>query len=221
MSRGPGKGHDATRQAIVETACEVVAAQGVEALTFRRVATAAEVSHGRVQHYFPDRAALVRAAFDAVQERTRRRVEDALTATGSPSALEVVAAVLRAMIPQDRRQLDELRVVAAFETLTLTEPALQEALRIGHAHLVRLITDQVARAVDHGEPHRKVDPAQAAATVLATAEGLSGQVLHGHCEPAQALRLLDAALGTVVGAAGTARPAGVRPGGGEGVGDGE
>jgi len=196
MARGPGRSHEDTRQAIVNLACEVVAEHGVEALTYRRVA-AAGVSPGRVQHYFPDRATLVRACFDEVQERAMNRVRASL-GEGTPSAFEVVRAVLRAMIPRDVEEARELKVMAMFETLALTEPTLHQALRDGYAELRRLLTDQVAKArqrlpADHGES------VVAAKMLLAVAEGLSGQVLHGHLTADEALRTIDETLARVLG----------------------
>src|SRR5690606_25273825 len=74
------------------------------------VAAAADVSPGRVQHYFTDRARLVQACFDAVQDRARSRVEATL-AKVEPSPAEVVAAILRTMIPRSPEDFRDLRVV--------------------------------------------------------------------------------------------------------------
>src|SRR5690606_22398030 len=99
VTRGRGRDHDAVRQAIIDAAGTTVEQGGVESLTFRRVAATARVSPGRIQHYFTDRASLVQACFDAVQDRARSRVEAALAA-GGPSAAEVGSAVLHTMIPR-------------------------------------------------------------------------------------------------------------------------
>lgn len=196
MARGPGRNHEETRQAIVERACSVVAEQGGEALTYRRVAIDG-VSPGRVQHYFPDRATLVRACFDEVQDRALSRVQDSL-GVGTPSPFEVVRAVLRAMIPRGPEEIRELRVMAMFETMALTEPALHQALRDGHAELRHMLASLVAH-VPEGKTAGAIEPAVAVTTLLAVAEGLSGQVLHGHLAADEAFRTIDETLARVLG----------------------
>src|SRR5690606_26724273 len=89
VARGRGGDPDVVRQAVIDAAGAAVEQGGLESLTFRRVAAAADVSPGRVQHYFTDRAKLVQACFDAVQDRARSRVEATL-AKVEPSPAEVV-----------------------------------------------------------------------------------------------------------------------------------
>jgi AcrR family transcriptional regulator len=184
MSRGLSAEHDAVQRAIADAACRLVGQSGVEALTFRRVAAEADVSPGRVQHYFPGRSELVHAAFDLVQERARDRVTSVLGGIDQPSGRDVLDAVLRAVIPQTSDELAELRVIATFETLALTEPAIRDALRTGHQALVDLLTGQVGGA---------------AVQLLATAEGLAGQALRDQIAPDDALAVLDAAVTSALG----------------------
>lgn len=202
MARGRGRDHDAVRQAIVDAAGTVVEQGGVESLTFRRVAATARVSPGRVQHYFTDRASLVQACFDAVQDRARSRVEATLAAV-EPSPAEVVAAILRTMIPRSPEDFRDLRVVTMFETLALTEPELGRALLEGHAELRRLLIDQVALVLDGPGSELEAADSTSLETVcdglLAITGGLSSEVLHGHLGADEAHRILDAALACGLG----------------------
>ncbi len=202
MARGRGRDHDAVRQAIIDAAGTAVEQGGVESLTFRRVAAAADVSPGRVQHYFTDRAKLVQACFDAVQDRARSRVETTL-ATVEPSPAEVVAAILRTMIPRSPEDFRDLRVVTMFETLALTEPALGRVLLEGHAELRRLLIDQVALVLrgpsSELEAADAVSPEMISDGLLATAGGLASEVLHGHLGTDEAHQVLDAALACGLG----------------------
>jgi AcrR family transcriptional regulator len=197
MARGQGREHDAIRQAILDAAGALVGTSGVEALTFRRVAAAAEVSPGRVQHYFPDRAALVHGCFDDVQDKVRVRVQASLEAV-EPEPAAVVTAILRAMIPRSPAQLEELRVVTIFETLALTEPTLESALQAGHAELRQLLEIQVGLALGAGMKEADgahiIDPETIARSLLAVAEGLAGEVLHKQLGPDEADRILDTVL---------------------------
>lgn len=202
MARGRGRDHDAVRQAIIDAAGTAVEQGGVESLTFRGVAAAADVSPGRVQHYFTDRAKLVQACFDAVQDRARSRVETTL-ATVEPSPAEVVAAILRTMIPRSPEDFRDLRVVTMFETLALTEPALGRVLLEGHAELRRLLIDQVALVLrgpsSELEAADAVSPEMISDGLLATAGGLASEVLHGHLGTDEAHQVLDAALACGLG----------------------
>lgn len=200
MTRGPGRDHEAVRQAIVAAAGRLVGSEGIDSLTFRQVAAAAEVSPGRVQHYFPDRAALVQACFEHVQDMARVRVQAVLANQGDPAPMVLVTAILRAMIPRNAEELRELRVVTMFEALTLIEPKLKGALQDGHAALRQLLTTQVSLALegracrDRTNPARD-DPETIANTLLAATEGLAGEVLHEHLPVDEADRILGAALG--------------------------
>lgn len=216
MGRGPGRSHDATRDVIADAACALIGREGTAALSIRRIATESGASSGRVQHYFPGRAELVEAAFVRVQQRTRLRVESALG--GSASESDVVAVILRAMIPRTPPEMEEARVIAAFEALALTEPKLAEALKTGHAALVDLLSALIADggAADGGPADDgtadggpaeggaadsstvTMDAESTAVTLLAMAEGLFGQVLHSHLSADTADRILDAALERVV-----------------------
>lgn len=202
MARGRGRDHDAVRQAIVDAAGTAVEQGGVESLTFRRVAAAAGVSPGRVQHYFTDRASLVQACFDTVQDRARSRVEATLAAV-EPSPAEVVTAILRTMIPRSPEDFRDLRVVTMFEALALTEPALGRALLEGHAELRRLLIDQVALFLrgpgSELEAAGTTSPETLSDGLLATAGGLAIEVLHGHLGSDEANRVLDAALACGLG----------------------
>lgn len=188
MGRGPAKTHDVTRIAIANAACTLVGREGVEALSIRRVAAESGVSPGRVQHYYPGRAELVHAAFDHVQQRTQRRIEGALTALST--AAEIVAAILRAMVPRTLAEREEARVVAAFEALALTEPILGDALKAGHAALVDLLVTLL--------PHPDGESEVIAAGLLAVAEGVFGQVLHDQLSVERADQILDEAIRRVI-----------------------
>ena len=84
MSRGVGRDHETVRRAIVAAACALVAEEGTGALTVRRVAAAAGVSPGRVQHYFPSRSDLMLSAFDSVQHDVAAEVATAVGEAGAP-----------------------------------------------------------------------------------------------------------------------------------------
>lgn len=192
MSRGRGRRHDAIRRALADAACSLIADEGAHALTVRRVAAAADASPGQVQHYFADRGELMLGAFDAIQEQVATEVATALPESSSPG--DVLRAVLAAMIPDDAAGMRRLRVMAQFETLALTEHALAVRIREGHGRLRGFLGELVASAAAV-----EADVADdAAQRLLATAEGLSGEVLLGQESAERASRLLHAAVDEVL-----------------------
>ena len=192
MSRGVGRDHETVRRAIVAAACALVAEEGTGALTVRRVAAAAGVSPGRVQHYFPDRTTLMLAAFDSVQHDVAAEVATAVGEAGAPE--QVLTAVLRAMIPIDDTAMRRLRVVAQFESLSLTEDILATRIREGHAELLALLERLLESSRIRLDSNNTAGTAQG---LVATAEGLSGQVLLGQASPDRALALLQTSIDNI------------------------
>lgn len=189
MSRGVGRDHETVRGAIAAAACVLVAEEGAGALTVRRVAAAAGVSPGRVQHYFPDRTTLMLAAFDSVQHAVAAEVATAVGEAAAPE--QVLTAVLRAMIPTDDAAMRRLRVVAQFESLALTEDILATRIREGHAELLAFLERLLESSRIRLDSNNTEGTLQG---LLATAEGLSGQVLLGQSSPDRALALLQTSI---------------------------
>lgn len=194
MGHGRAKTHEVVRASIADAACALIGREGIDALSIRRVASESSVSPGRVQHYFPGKVELVQAAFDQVQQRVRRRVESSLSELASGG--EIVAMILRAVIPSTQAEMEEARIVASFETLALTDPSLGDALRSGHDALVDLLV--VILADDETYSAGSVDVEDTVLGLLAVAEGLSGQVLRSQVSADLAGRLLDEAIGRVI-----------------------
>src|SRR5690606_32653183 len=103
----------------------------------------------------------------------------------------VLRSVLDAMIPSDDAGMRRLRVMAQFETLSLTKASIAKQLRDGHAQLRALLT----KLIGYEKPD--LDEAEAASIaqrLLAVGEGLSGQVLLGHESCVRARELLQLAV---------------------------
>ena len=69
---GPG----AVRRAVLDAAADLFAHRGVDAVSLRMVADAADVDLGLIRRYVGSRAELVSAVFDDLSERLARRVLD-------------------------------------------------------------------------------------------------------------------------------------------------
>jgi AcrR family transcriptional regulator len=197
--RGVGVTYEERRGELIEAALRTVEQGGVDALTFRRVATEAGVSLGRVQHYFTNRTDLLRATYAHVQRLTRQRIEADLAKAGvEPSSLLVVRTILRSLVPTTPSRLAHRRVAQMFDTAALEDAAMVKELRTGHTELVDFLALQLGKAREEGDVADGVDPARAATVLLALASGLGDLVLIGHTAAPYAQDLLDEQLDRIV-----------------------
>ncbi|XVV09067.1 TetR/AcrR family transcriptional regulator [Actinoplanes sp. CA-131856] len=174
--------HAERRRLIADALMRVAAEQGLEAVSLRHVAAAADVSAGMVQHYFRTKDEMMTFALSVVKERSQRRVEEAIARLGeSPRPRDLVRAMLTALLPLDAASREDGRVALAFLAYTAIRP--QPALRGETEELVGFLGGLL--------PGGDVD---AAAALLALMEGLGLYLLGGQYTPERALAALDAQL---------------------------
>jgi AcrR family transcriptional regulator len=77
--------HGALREALLTATLELIEAEGIGAVSLRRVARAAGVSPGAPYHHFPDRAALLTALSDEGFRRLATAVTEAHDAAPTPT----------------------------------------------------------------------------------------------------------------------------------------
>src|SRR5689334_15956832 len=80
---------------------------GVDALSVRSVGEEAGWTSGIVQHYFPNKSALLRYAFELVQHRTITRIREI---GASVSAEEVLEAIMLTLLPLEDETTAESEV---------------------------------------------------------------------------------------------------------------
>ncbi|GAA2298665.1 TetR/AcrR family transcriptional regulator [Streptomyces kunmingensis] len=158
--------------------CELIADQGLDAVTVARTAAAAGMSVGLVQHYFRTKDDMLLHAFKEVTARIRGRADERIRGGirhRRPIA-EVLAEALAEFLPLDEARRTEFRVTRAFAGRALDAPALAE-VDVETAHRLR---EDVARAVHNGkecgEVEEDLDPWPAAVRLTAVTEGLAMQV---------------------------------------------
>lgn len=111
------------REQIVKAATDIIATQGLTALSIRTVATRAECSRGLVEHYFRGKTALLVAAKDWANNAYLDRVSHVVGTLSGLSALEVR---LRNLLPYDAVMLDEWKVRVAFWHQGTTTPIVED-----------------------------------------------------------------------------------------------
>ncbi|HWV48903.1 MAG TPA: TetR family transcriptional regulator [Microbacterium sp.] len=102
---------DARRHEIVETYLALVAREGMEAATTRRLAQELGVATGALWHYFANLDEVLAQAFDLVFERTSTRIADHV---GDAAGLTALVRMIEQIHPLDKVTNDEALVVVNF-----------------------------------------------------------------------------------------------------------
>lgn len=161
---------------IADCAVRVIASDGLDALSFRRVAAAADVAIGTVQHHFPCRSDLVAAAFERTAARQAVR---AMAARRGPTWIATLTNRLSALLPADESGLEEAVVWVALAAAAGREPVLGERRRRLVAETVLGMARLLDRSVDAGESRSGTDTAELAERVDAVLEGFLLQAAAG------------------------------------------
>jgi AcrR family transcriptional regulator len=112
--------------ALIDALLRIVADRGLDQVSVREVAAAADVSIGTVQYWFPSKDAILAAAFDEVARRIRARLA-AASLGGDPR--QNLSVVLRELLPLDDRRRAEVRIVVAFAARAAISPVLADIQR--------------------------------------------------------------------------------------------
>ena len=197
-TRGVDARHDERRAEIVDALLRFIDEHGLDGVSVRDVATAAGVSVGRVQHYFPTKDKLLQAAFQRVNELGGERVRQHIAETGDSSPRAVLRAVARALLPIDDQHRQAIQIGVTFTARALVEAAFAAQLRTGYEELHQLFALLLSRVRDAGDTAPDLDPEYEAAVLMGLLEGLSGQTLVGHHTVDAALSVVDTHLDRLV-----------------------
>jgi AcrR family transcriptional regulator len=191
--------HDERRTHIARAFQRLVAAEGIEAVSFSRVATEAGVSIGLIQHYFAGKAALLHFAYqDAVDRMTARalaRAQDDPT-SGEPAAA-VLLDNLMELLPLDTEREVEYRVRQGLQIQAAHHAGLNEVARRSGGEILRYVSEAIESGIDHGEVAPEVDVALSARMILATVQGLGDQVALSSADEFDPRDILRQAIATV------------------------
>lgn len=182
--------HGQRRDEITAALWRIAAAEGLEAVSLARVAQEAGVSKGRVQHYFGSRDELLASAAGRLRARVDERISAAVDEAGPRTAVELVRAILVALLPLDDDARLDARVGSAFLVRALGDDDLRATYRTGNRMLHAAVADRLAEARDAGELI-DLDPAREATILIALAGGLAEAVLVGTESPSSAIAVLD------------------------------
>jgi AcrR family transcriptional regulator len=170
------------RDHVTALAAQLIADEGVAALTFRRVAEAAGSSTAIVSTYFVDKRDLLLSTFRAAAGRTTVRFEAVVDAGGN------LQDCLEAWLPLDSKRLLDWRVIIAFWGVAVTDPELA-AIQDGHVNRARGRVEKLLRQDRRGADSRTA--ARVAQQVVALTLGIALQAVF---EPVTSASLPQRAL---------------------------
>ena len=171
------------RAHVTDLAAQLVAREGVAALTFRRVAEAAGSSTAIVSTYFTDKRDLLLSTLRAAASRTTVRFEAAIADGGD------LQAGLEAWLPLDDQRLTDWRVIIAFWGVAVSDPELAE-VQDGHVTRARARVEKLLRQ-DRRLVEKPSETVRLAQQVVALTLGIALQAVFESAGPtARAQRTL-------------------------------
>jgi AcrR family transcriptional regulator len=181
--------------ALTDALLRIVAERGLDEVSVREVASAAGVSIGTVQHYFPTKDDMLAAAFNEVVRRIRTRITSLELGT---DVRRNFSGVLSELLPLDGRRAEEARIMVAFAARAATSPALadiqQTILAEINAKLTEVFTSAAAGRATAEQCTLAAHVAVAAADGLALHAVSSGGWISARQLTAALELLLDALL---------------------------
>ncbi|WP_035802924.1 TetR/AcrR family transcriptional regulator [Kitasatospora mediocidica] len=180
-----------TRRAkLLQSTCRVIALRGVRGLRVEDVAAEAGVSKTLIYYHFRDRAGLIAAAMEYVNDRAEDYAHAADGATGREALLRQLVGEFQdeSAVRENSAVWGEFRAAATFDD-TL-RPVVSAATERWIVDLAELIED----GREDGSIVGRSDPRAAAVRLTALVEGLSGRWLSGLLSTAEARSHVSDAL---------------------------
>ncbi len=156
---------------LLDCVLDLLVAEGYEGISIRRVATAAGVSIGAVQHHFATKDALLAAAMDRVSQQFQERLERRIAPGAGP------AEWLRAVADELVSTGEERRPASVIWLVRMARAAVHEPTAEVHRREWQQVEDLLAQLVAAARPDLAEQVVRDEATVLlALLDGLAGAV---------------------------------------------
>lgn len=185
--------HDERRRHIAAAVTDIAATRGLGDVTFREVASQAGVSVSLVQHYFGDKANLLRTTLELQSKAMDAHIARRLADLGDdPDPLTLLRTVAHAFLPTDDVSRRSMLLYHGFAATALTDPALRGSEMFTNGRgLIQFFAAQLVdlggRTGRGGEGDREAD----ATGLLSLLLGLSITVLLEQTTVDEAIDVVD------------------------------
>ena len=189
--------HAQRRRELVAATWAVVAAEGIEAATVRRIAEEAGCTTGRITHYFADKEEVLVAALRQVHRAAGKRM---LAAIGPRSGLAALRAVLAEALPLDQERILEWRVWLAFWGSAATSASLQAEQHERYREWRGLLKRVLTAGQHDGQLSASIDLDRLVDQIVALVDGfgLQGVLDPQHPQPEQLASRLNGAVDALI-----------------------
>ena len=177
--------HAARREEIAHAALRLCARDGLAGVTIGQVAQEAGVSKGLVQHYFAEKADLLRASARLLRAEIERHVREAARDAHGPA--DTLRRVLFAIVKLGVTAVVPLLAGHAFLSMAVADPEMRALYRAGGDAVHRDIAALVAASAAAPD----VDAGAEAHALLGLARGLADGVLLGELGVDDAAAIID------------------------------
>jgi AcrR family transcriptional regulator len=130
--------HDKRRDRIAEVALEIIAREGLEAATIRRIAAEMGASIRVITHYFSDKDELLLAVYRLMALQGQQRIADAIVA--EPASL---VAGLLAMTAADESTFQRWRVYVSFWDRAARDPVFAAEQRMWVERTIDIVGNMI------------------------------------------------------------------------------
>ena len=168
-----------TADRLADAAISIIAREGFDALSVRRVAREAQVTGGTVQHHYPSKVELTVAALDRTVHRQSVRLAG-VASSGSP--IDRLTRELCALLPTDPVSTEEAVVWIAMSAAVPGHPFVADRRREAAEQARRWITSRIRRAQEAGVVEASIDLDEASAMIEAALDGVMQQAVADHAE---------------------------------------
>ena len=178
---------DDRRRQLVLAAAELIADEGINALTNAKIAKRLSGSTTMVTHYFRSKRELLLDTYQTMASRSRARLEQAMRGSDDP-----LAACLHALLPLDDPTRLEWRVWLAYQGMSVGDP---ELTRIWASRAASAV-DRITRLIEAERMPSSIDPAMESDRLFALIQGMSFQSIVDpkRWSPAYLRRIVDTEL---------------------------
>ncbi|MEU0885954.1 TetR family transcriptional regulator C-terminal domain-containing protein [Lentzea sp. NPDC005914] len=171
--------HEERRREITLAVWRIAMAEGLAAVTLRRVAAEAGISMNLVQYYFTTKDQMIHYGLQRVIEVAVARMSAELEAAGDSRA--VVRAAIVGMLPVDEESRQTSAVYYAYMLYAITDPQIRAVV----SGIPRQLAPQLVHRVSGADPLVELE------SLIAMASGLAVGVLVGSYTPEEAVAFVD------------------------------
>ncbi|MEU4497682.1 TetR family transcriptional regulator C-terminal domain-containing protein [Streptomyces sp. NBC_00210] len=191
--------HEARRLEISEALWRIASTRGLDGVSLRDVAAEADISLGRLQHYFRTKDEMLLFALRHINVLADRRIRERVSAVaadlgGEPPPRTVLRECLAGMLPLDEKSRVGALVGAAYFARAVHDDRLRAEAQEGIPKLAEFFAGLLREAMERGEVVAGRDADDEAMRLISLVDGLTAYTLLGVQGAERALGLLDGYL---------------------------